>query len=103
MSDLDSSLNRMKGQKRRLRVLGVVVTAFCLWAGFTWYDQQATLLEKKEELKKVEQLANQEKLENDELKYQVSRLNDRDYIAEIARRDYYLSKPGEIIFLTPDR
>lgn len=91
-----------QGQKRRKRLLALIVIPFCIWAGFTWYDQQAVLLAKKEEKVKVQQTFDQVKLENEELKYQVNKLNDNDYIAELARRDYHLSKPGEVIFITPE-
>ncbi|UTW70561.1 septum formation initiator family protein [Anaerobacillus sp. HL2] len=32
---------------------------------------------------------------------EIKNLNDLEYISEIARRDYYLTKPGEIIFKVP--
>lgn len=91
-----------KGQKRRKKLLAVIIIPFCVWAGFTWYDQQSALLSKKEELTKVQQQYDQVKLENEELNYQVKKLNDKEYIAEIARRDYHLAKPGEVIFITPE-
>lgn len=91
-----------KGQKRRKKLLAAIMIPFCVWAGFTWYDQQSALLSKKEELTKVQQQYDQVKLENEELNYQVKKLNDKEYIAEIARRDYHLAKPGEVIFITPE-
>lgn len=91
-----------KGQRRRKKLLAIVIIPFCVWAGFTWYDQQSALLTKKEELTKVQQQYDQVKLENEELNYQVKKLNDKEYIAEIARRDYHLAKPGEVIFITPE-
>lgn len=102
MADLDPVERRRRGQKRRKRLLATIMFPFCIWAGFTWYDQQSVLLAKKEELNKVKQTLNQVKLENEELNYQVKKLNDKEYIAEIARRDYHLSKPGEVIFITPE-
>lgn len=103
MDDRETLERRVKGQKRRKRILGLLMVAFCVWAGFTWRDQQSTLLAKKEELAKTQQTSDQVKLQNQELNYQVNRLNDKEYIAEIARRDYHLSKPGEVIFITPDK
>jgi cell division protein DivIC len=103
MDELHTLEKKKKGQKRRKRILGVLMAIFCIWAGFTWRDQQATLTAKKDELTQVQQSADQVKLQNDELTYQVNRLNDKEYIAEIARRDYHLSKPGEVIFITPDK
>lgn len=102
MHDLDPLERRIRGQKRRKRLLLLIIIPFCVWAGFTWYDQEAALSEKKQNLLKVGQSLNQVKLENQELIYQVNKLNDKEYIAEIARRDYHLSKPGEVIFITPE-
>lgn len=102
MHDLDPMERRIRGQKRRKGLLLLIIIPFCIWAGFTWYDQESAIAEKKQDLVKVSQSLNQVKLENEELTYQVSRLNDKEYIAEIARRDYHLSKPGEVIFITPE-
>jgi cell division protein DivIC len=103
MSEQESPERKAKAQKRRKRVLGVVVLFFLLWGGFTWYGQQSALATKAQELTKVQSTLQQVKLQNDELAYQVNKLNDREYIAEIARKDYHLSKPGEVIFITPDK
>jgi len=37
-----------------------------------------------------------------ELKNEIEKLNDDDYIAKLARRDYFLSDNGEIIFNIPE-
>jgi len=50
----------------------------------------------KEELVKLER---QEK----QLKEEMKKLHDDDYIAELARKKYYLSKDGEIIFVLPEK
>ncbi|OQP04397.1 septation inhibitor protein [Geobacillus sp. 46C-IIa] len=50
----------------------------------------------KEELAKLER---QEK----QLKEEMKKLHDDDYIAELARKKYYLSKDGEIIFVLPEK
>lgn len=37
-----------------------------------------------------------------ELKEQIKRLNDKDYIEKLARSEYFLSNDGEIIFKLPE-
>ncbi|GGH87996.1 cell division protein DIVIC [Pullulanibacillus pueri] len=37
-----------------------------------------------------------------DLNKQIKLLHDSDYLGKIARRDYYMSKDGEIIFASPD-
>lgn len=45
-----------------------------------------------------------QKQQNEEiaLKEKLNNLNDKDYIEEIARDDYYLSNKGEVIFRLPE-
>ena len=39
---------------------------------------------------------------NETLKEEVEKLSDIDYLLQIARKDYFFSKDGEIIFKLPD-
>lgn len=54
--------------------------------------------EKKEFTQKIEKL----KEEEEELKGQVTKLQDPDYVARYAREKYLFSKDGEIIIRIPD-
>lgn len=40
--------------------------------------------------------------EQDSLNEQIKKLHNDDYIAKLARSEYYLSKDGEIIFNIPE-
>lgn len=90
------------GQKRRIRFFMFFVLCFSIWTGYTIYLQSGALAEKEAQLEKLkqEEMAVQQK--QTELAYKVSRLNDKEYVAEIARKHYNLSKPGEIIFVIPE-
>ena len=56
----------------------------------------------KNELVKL-QLEEQEALiRKSTLEKEVFKLESYDYIAELARRNYFLSKPGEIIIISPE-
>lgn len=87
-----------KGFIRRLSVLGIFVAIVIVVTGLTLYSQKSILDDK---LAKNEQLeadfAYQQLVERD-LHDEIESLNNLEYISEIARRDYYLTKPGEIIF-----
>ncbi len=61
------------------------------------------MAEKKEGLEEMKQLVNEANEEQMDLIYQLRRLEDEDYIAEIARRDYFMSNEGEIIFIVPKK
>ena len=86
---------------RRLTVFGLLVLMATIWVGSTIYAQTQTISEK-------EQLRGQAMLQLEEvekqqhqLEEQILLLNDEEYLAKLARKDYFLSDEGEIIFTTP--
>lgn len=53
---------------------------------------------------RLAQTNNQQAVEqNRQAQEDFQRLKDPNYLAEIARRDYYYSKDGELIFILPDK
>ncbi|WP_455663018.1 FtsB family cell division protein [Pradoshia sp.] len=90
------------GLKRRLvffMLFAVVTTGIVL---ATLYSQKSALKDKeaqKQELK--EQLSSLQK-EEERLKEEIVKLNDDEYIAKLARKEYFLSDDGEIIFNLPE-
>nr|WP_163655608.1 septum formation initiator family protein [Listeria sp. PSOL-1] len=87
---------------RRLALIAVVFVV--VGFGLTYmYTKQALALKDKqaEQIKTEKQLVNL-KQEEKALKNQINKLHDDDYIAKLARSEYYLSKDGEIIFNTPN-
>lgn len=91
-----------RGLIRRLSFYGVCAIIFSAITVFTLISQ-ATALEKKT-AQKEELLQDLSELKKDEtlLKEDIVKLNDDDYIAKLARRDYFLSEEGEIIFSLPE-
>ncbi|WHX67186.1 septum formation initiator family protein [Peribacillus frigoritolerans] len=92
---------KKRGLMRRLTLYSVFAAVFLIFAVSTLITQNVALEEKvqqKQELKgKLAELKKDETL----LKEEIVKLNDDDYIAKIARRDYFLSEKGEIIFTLP--
>ncbi|TDL84852.1 septum formation initiator family protein [Vibrio vulnificus] len=92
---------KKRGLMRRLTLYSVFAAVFLIFAVSTLITQNVALDEKvqqKEEMKgKLAKLKKDETL----LKEEIVKLNDDDYIAKIARRDYFLSEKGEIIFTLP--
>ncbi|MGH2319768.1 FtsB family cell division protein [Planococcus sp. SE5232] len=86
---------------RRLTVFGVLVLMATIWVGSTIYAQTQTISEKEElreeALLKLEEVEKQQS----QLEEQILLLNDEEYLAKLARKDYFLSDEGEIIFTTP--
>ncbi|TYR78301.1 septum formation initiator family protein [Priestia megaterium] len=86
------------GLIRRLTVFGVfafIVTALMI----SVLIKQTSAIENKEaEQKKLEQQLTKLEGKQKQLESEIVRLNDDEYIKKIARRDYFLSEDGEIIF-----
>ncbi|WP_240377877.1 FtsB family cell division protein [Bacillus piscicola] len=93
---------RRRGLVRRLTALAAVgvmiAVVFTVILVSQWSTIEAKQAEKEELENKLEELQVEEK----RLKQEVKNYNDLDYIAEIARRDYYLTKPGETLFKLPE-
>lgn len=70
--------------------------------GKTLLDQRAILQEKEDRKTVVEQELGKLEKEQQHLEEEIVKLNDDDYIAKIARRDYFMSEDDEIIFNVPD-
>ncbi|MEN2466830.1 septum formation initiator family protein [Ornithinibacillus sp. FSL M8-0202] len=106
MEQYDAHVERQKRKKKRLvrrLVLFMTLIAFIAGSMAVYHFQQRTLhTEKMEEYKQLqEELADLEQKEK-KFKEEIQLLNDEDYILEIARTKYFLSKEGELIFKTPD-
>ncbi|WP_047986252.1 FtsB family cell division protein [Ornithinibacillus californiensis] len=102
----DAYMERQKRKKqrliRRLLLCAIIVTIAAGSMAVYHFGQRALHAEKAEEYKLLqEELANLEK-EEEKYKEEIELLNDEEYILEIARTKYFLSKEGELIFKTPD-
>ncbi|MFT9850317.1 FtsB family cell division protein [Aneurinibacillus sp. REN35] len=91
-----------QGLKRRMRLLQIIVVLFLSWAGYTYYSQSQQLADKQRELADLQRQATKVQEEKKQLELQTKRMNDKEYIGELARKNFFLSKEGEVIFLTPD-
>ncbi len=90
-----------ENRKRLYRRLAVfLVFAFTIIASIsvTFYQQNSSIKAKeakvKDMKKELDSLTNKEK----SLKDEVQKLNDEEYVLKIARRDYFFSGKGEVIF-----
>lgn len=87
---------------RRLSVFGVLVLLATIWIGTTIYAQSQSIAEK--EMQRAETLAELEEVEKEQaqLEEQIMLLNDDEYIDKLARKEYFLSDEGDIIFTIPN-
>ncbi|UII56020.1 septum formation initiator family protein [Cytobacillus spongiae] len=99
----------IKGFRDRKRALLVRrLTVFFIGAGTiiffmisTLISQASALEEKEAEKKLLDQELTELKAKQVLLKEDIVRLNDDEYIAKLARKDYFLSEKNEIIFNIP--
>ncbi|EDK4068806.1 septum formation initiator family protein [Listeria monocytogenes] len=87
---------------RRLAFMAVIFVVVGGLLTITYTKQALTLKEKKAKQVQVDKKMVAMKDEEEELNEQIKKLHDDDYIAKLARSEYYLSKDGEIIFNIPE-
>ncbi|RJZ12336.1 Cell division protein DivIC [Listeria monocytogenes] len=87
---------------RRLAFMAIIFAVVGGLLTITYTKQVLTLKEKKEKQVQVDKKMVAMKDEQDSLNEQIKKLHNDDYIAKLARNEYYLSKDGEIIFNIPE-
>ena len=91
------------GLTRRLvffALFAIITTGIVLTTLFSQYSALKNKEEQKSELEaKLSDLEDQET----KLKEEIIKLNDDEYIAKLARKEYFLSDDGEIIFNLPEK
>ncbi|MRX72966.1 septum formation initiator family protein [Bacillus lacus] len=93
---------RKKGLIRRLTVFGIFVILTTGVMASTLFSQSSAIDKKVKEKENLEQQLAELEREQKLLEEEVVKLNDDEYIAKIARRDYFLSDKNEIIFKVSD-
>ncbi|REB11424.1 septum formation initiator family protein [Sporosarcina sp. BI001-red] len=93
-------------QKKRLKVklLIFAIIIVVTFGGIASYNhQQKKMLASKQQEKQelIEQLAVKTS-EQEQLKNQLLKLDDEEYIAKLARKEYFVSNKNEIIFSLPE-
>lgn len=83
------------GAKRRRFMWILFVALFFGWAGYTYFDQSAVIADKSDELVKKQKISQDVKTSLNQLKYELSRLNDDEYIGQLARKWYNIYPRGE--------
>ena len=86
------------GLIRRLTVFGVLALIIGGLMVSALITQTSAIENKKAEKVKLEQQLTKLQSKQKQLKDEIVKLNDDDYIKKIASRDYFLSEKGEIIF-----
>ncbi|CAH0122002.1 MULTISPECIES: septum formation initiator family protein [unclassified Paenibacillus] len=83
------------GARRRLRLWMMFMVVFFGWCVYTFFTQSVQLNSNREQLVGVAKSLNETTQARDELKQEIVRLNDPEYIGQVARKKQGLYLPGE--------
>jgi len=89
---------KRRGLLRRLTVFGVIVLMFAVLVTSALWSQSSSLKEKEEKKVALEKELKQLKTKQEDISDEIKKLKSKEYVLELARRDYYMSKKGEKIF-----
>ncbi|AIQ61800.1 Cell division protein FtsL [compost metagenome] len=84
------------GAKRRRFLWMAVMAVFFGWAGYIFFAQSALIADKSQDLAKKQAAGEQVNASLNQLKYEVSRLNDDEYVGQLARKWFNIYPKGEI-------
>ena len=87
--------------RRRLAVFFVFAISVCIVLVSTIMNQNARLEEKEAQKTSVQEELMVVQEQKQMLELQIAKLQDDEYIAKLARKEYFLSEEGEIIFTIP--
>lgn len=91
-----------KTKNFRVRIFTLLIVMFLIWAVATIYNQQNGIANIKNELNTLNHEKEKVVLNNKKLKEKVNLLQSDEHIAQLARKYYFLSKPGEILIISPE-
>lgn len=94
-SRTDSSAPVTVGVRRRLKLLLFVVVLFMSWALYTYIAQHGQMNERSQQLEETNRQLTEATSKSNALNQEIVRLNDNEYIGQIARKDLGMGLPGE--------
>lgn len=97
-----ASARKKKLLYRRLSLFLVFAAVLSYLMITSFISQSSTLDKKIAQKRQLEQELTQLKKQQEILKEDIIKLNDDDYLAKLARKEYFFSENGEIIFNIPE-
>ncbi|SOC26375.1 cell division protein DivIC [Ureibacillus xyleni] len=88
--------------RRRMFVFGIIAFATLFFLIKTNIHQNERLAQKEQQKEEVLAQLEEVKERQELLNLQIAKLEDDEYIAKLARKEFFLSEDGEIIFTIPD-
>ena len=106
MSEEKKALFKMQHKRKLMRRLAAFAAVALIILGTllsALFTQHSSLEEKEQELAEAKSTLSELKQQQKESEEELVRLQDDEYIAELARKNYFLSEDGEIIFNIPEK
>ncbi|MEG0497570.1 MAG: septum formation initiator family protein [Carnobacterium sp.] len=98
--------HREQKKKRKMRMRATIILLIgsfvIIFLSFKIFSNVQSISKMETEKQQAEVTLKDTKQEHEQLQTQIKRLEDEDYVAKIARSQYYLSKDNEIIFSLPE-
>lgn len=92
---------RRSALKKRLIVFFIFASVVVISLISTILNQNARIIDKEEEKQKALVQLEEVIKQQEQLNLQIMKLEDDEYIAKLARKEYFMSEDGEIIFTIP--
>jgi cell division protein DivIC len=86
----------MTGARRRLKLLLFIMVLFMSWALYVIIVQYGQISNRSGQLREADKKLTDAQAKSEALKQQIARLNDPEYIGQIARKEHGLGMPGEV-------
>ncbi|GLX71463.1 FtsB family cell division protein [Paenibacillus glycanilyticus] len=83
------------GSKRRLRIWAMFVTLFLCWAVYTFIGQIKDSRTTQAQLTEIKKQVDEATVQSKQLQQQIDRLNDPEYISQLATKEQGMVTPGE--------
>ncbi|WDH98806.1 septum formation initiator family protein [Paenibacillus urinalis] len=87
--------SKTTGARRRIMLWLTFMICFTGWAGYTFYSQSVQMADKSAKLEQATKVNAEAQKEKTELSNEVERLQDPEYIGQLARKKYGMFLPGE--------
>lgn len=94
-----SAPQKSSGAKRRLRLLFFASICFFVWAGLALMDRIDVHENKNAKLAQLEQQRDELQIENENFHQEIAKMDDPEYIEQILRKEYQMTKEDEILFI----
>jgi cell division protein DivIC len=91
-----ASTSASTGARRRLKLLLILVVLFMSWALYVLFNQHGQMNDRSDDLREANKKLSDATKQSEQLQQEIARLNDKEYISELARKDQGMGYPGEI-------